>query len=509
MAKKMPNSADAQREMLDECRSYYHTKPLQLAKIDEFERTYKPTDAILWYSKPSFIHASINKALRTEDIMVLHAFRYFINDLSASLQAANKDGLPRRVFRGATLSRDELENCHAGQLVATNGFLSTTSNLKVAHMFGGFDVYAGPSPSQNRDNPLQLAIFEIDIDPTHSSTVVMADVSRCSEISDEGEILFDIGSTFEIVSAAYNDQHRLWNIHMTVSSKLAPIYQKYESYIAELMEGTHVDVLFGIILTDMGEYSKASAYLDHLLTKMSSDPPNQGNIHYSKARVYRFQGDYALALDYFRRAEALLNQHLPKSNSDLARTLAGIGSVYAELHEYEQELLYYERAMAIYETILHRDHIEVARSLNRLGFAHIHQRHYEQAEKYLNESLDIYRRIAPPCHPSVAQILCNLAEVHHALGRADQALTLLHEALEHVGQRLPEDHLHIATPCYQLSVVYEACGKLDSALEFAERTLRIRAQKLPAEHQLVRETRQAVTRLQGPLRTNDIDVLTS
>ena len=386
MAKKMPNSADAQREMLDECRSYYHTKPLQLAKIDEFERDYKPADAILWYSKPSFIHASINKALRTEDIMVLHAFRYFINDLSASLQEVNKDGLPTRVFRGAPLSRDEVENCHAGQLVATNGFLSTTSDLEVARIFGGFHASTDEFAKRSRDNPLQFAIFEIDIDPTHSSTVVMADISRWSGISDEGEILFDIGSTFEIVSAAYNDEHRLWNIHMKVSSKLAPIYQEYACYIAKLMEETHVDVLFGIILTDMGEYSKALEYCDRLLIKMSSDRQNQGNIYYSKARVYRIQGDYALALEHFRRAEALLNQHLPKSNSDLARTLAGIGSVYAELYEYEQELLYYERAMAIYETILHRDHIEVARSLNRLGFAHIHQRHYEQAEKYLNES---------------------------------------------------------------------------------------------------------------------------
>ena len=226
MAKKMPNSADAQREMLDECRSYYHDKPLQLAKIDEFERTYKPTDAIQWYTKSSFVHSTINKALRTKDIMVLHAFRYFINDLSASLQVENKDGLPTRVFRGAPLSRDELKNCHAGQLVATNGFLSTTSDLQVAQIFGGFDVSPSISSKRSRDDPLQFAIFEIDIDPTHSSTTIMADISRESVMSHEGEILFDIGSTFEIVSVVYNDEHRLWNIHMEVSSKVAPIYQE-------------------------------------------------------------------------------------------------------------------------------------------------------------------------------------------------------------------------------------------------------------------------------------------
>ena len=86
------------------------------------------------------------------------------------------------------------------------------------------------------------------------------------------------------------------------------------------MKEIHVDVLFGILLTEMGEYSKTLAYFERLLTKMSSDPQNQSNIYYSMARVYRFQDDYALALDYFRRAEALQNQQLPKSNFDLAHS---------------------------------------------------------------------------------------------------------------------------------------------------------------------------------------------
>ena len=77
---------------------------------------------------------------------------------------------------------------------------------------------------------------------------------------------------------------------MKVSSKLAPIYQKYESYIAELMEETHVDVLFGIILTDMGEYSKASAYL--------RPPANKDVERSSESRQYLLQ--YGASLPFSR-----------------------------------------------------------------------------------------------------------------------------------------------------------------------------------------------------------------
>ena len=63
---------------------------------------------------------------------------------------------------------------------------------------------------------------------------------------------------------------------------------------------------------------------------MSPDDKDRSNIYYSIARVYRFIGEYSLALKFFLQAEYLQRLKLSESKFDLARTLAGIGSVYCE-----------------------------------------------------------------------------------------------------------------------------------------------------------------------------------
>jgi len=65
----MPKAADSKIEMIDRFRIYYSSKnPVFLTKVDEFEKTYQPCDAIRWYTKDSIVYRLVNQALRTEDI---------------------------------------------------------------------------------------------------------------------------------------------------------------------------------------------------------------------------------------------------------------------------------------------------------------------------------------------------------------------------------------------------------------------------------------------------------
>jgi tetratricopeptide (TPR) repeat protein len=87
----------------------------------------------------------INKALHTEDIELLHAFPFFISDLSSSLaieysqkmigQQQRTDELVLQRSRGCQLSNEEFETVrrNIGNLISINGFLSTS------HSMGKFD----------------------------------------------------------------------------------------------------------------------------------------------------------------------------------------------------------------------------------------------------------------------------------------------------------------------------------------------------------------------------------
>ncbi|CAF4902101.1 unnamed protein product, partial [Rotaria sp. Silwood1] len=100
--------------MLDICRNYYRGNLRQLTTIDEFERHYQSIEAIRWYTKQSFIYKLVNKALKSEDIDMLYTFRFFIGDLSESLDREHKKMVlsgerTLTVYRGGKLSDDELK----------------------------------------------------------------------------------------------------------------------------------------------------------------------------------------------------------------------------------------------------------------------------------------------------------------------------------------------------------------------------------------------------------------
>ena len=464
------------------------------ASINDFEKNYRAINAIGWYTKPSFLFRTINRALRTEDIIALYTFRYFITDLSTSLETARTEQLPTCVYRGAFISRDEVEKYQVGYIVATNAFFSASCNRTVAEIFCGFDD-VNSSTTRSRSDHLQHVLFEIHIDHNHLSDIILADISHLSACPYESEILFDTGTAFEIISINYDDQHHVWIIQLQSSTKVLPTYRNYGEYIETLMKETSVDILFGILLTAMGEYTKTLDYFERLLTRMSDDHKDRANVYYSMSRAHRFQGEYETALELLHKAERLQYAKSSESNFDFARILAGIGSVYYELHKYEQELLYYQRAMEIYDRILPNQHIEIARSLNRLGYAFMNQQCYTQALSYLTKALDIYEAIAPDSHPGIAQTVLNLGIVYHAEKHMEQALEFYERARKLIEEILPKDHLHRVLLYYQLSLFYEEQQQLDLALKYAKEASDIAEKRMSSEQEMRHKVQDTIIRL--------------
>ena len=54
--------------------------------IDEFEKNYKPENAIWWYTRESCFYRMMNKALRVQDFDMLFALRFFITDIAKQIK---------------------------------------------------------------------------------------------------------------------------------------------------------------------------------------------------------------------------------------------------------------------------------------------------------------------------------------------------------------------------------------------------------------------------------------
>ncbi|CAF4850654.1 unnamed protein product [Rotaria sp. Silwood1] len=119
-----------------------------LAKLNDFKKTYKPSDAIRWYTKEPFAYQFLNKALRTEDIDIVVAYRFLIRDINAQLNDEQLNyciKLEERDFdqtldkvihsyRGQAMSIDELEKLRqcVTQYISISTFFSTNRNKHIA-----------------------------------------------------------------------------------------------------------------------------------------------------------------------------------------------------------------------------------------------------------------------------------------------------------------------------------------------------------------------------------------
>lgn len=99
--------------MLKEAKQAYQSDSAALKKVLEFETEYSPVTAVRWCTRDCFLFRLVNKAMRTQDIVEIYKYRWFIYDLQEqlhqlySVQAESFE--VATVHRGQLISFEELE----------------------------------------------------------------------------------------------------------------------------------------------------------------------------------------------------------------------------------------------------------------------------------------------------------------------------------------------------------------------------------------------------------------
>lgn len=124
------------------CQRYYADNDEELRTLKDFEEHYSPTDAIWWYTRPSFLYRLLNKALRIQNFYLLFLLRFFIRDVEQQLQD-NKCTFEMHVYRGQRMSKDELDilKNNIGKYISINTFLSTSTNRNLSLFFINGSIY--------------------------------------------------------------------------------------------------------------------------------------------------------------------------------------------------------------------------------------------------------------------------------------------------------------------------------------------------------------------------------
>ena len=482
--KRMPQDDHAKNDLLTTCSSYYAMNKKELKKIKEFRLSYSREKAIQWYTDECFLYKLLNKAIRTEDIELLYAFRFYIIDLCDALENESKKlkaGSILTLYRGQQIPNDEFEKLrkHVGTLISTNGFLSTSRSIDVALEF---------ARRFRATNDMKTCIFEIRANPSMSAAV-FADIDKYSRMKDEQEVLFGLNATFKIDCVKMDNTLKMWKVYLSTTAEGTSRIEQYMKLQEDEMKLSSPLIAFGkLLLNELGQINRAGNYYEKLLRSL---PPNHPDIHFvhnNIGNVYGQKGELNLALKHYEEAYRLRRSTFPADHPCIAASLHNIGLIYKDKNDFNRALEYLRQSLTIMKKNYSGDHSHKCHALLNIGVVHHLKGELDDALIWLNRALDMYRRVRPAAHPDTAYCLGQLGSIYEDKNNLDLAIEFYRRRLEMEEECLPLDHPNLSTHLDRLAKTYKKkCGK-QVALDFCQIHLASQKEALGESHPRIAST---------------------
>ena len=467
----------AREEILSACRRQCQDYPRMLRDIDQFELEYTKHKCIEWYTKSTFVYKLINRALRSEDIVQLYQYRYFIADLSRALASKSKtdriDGSSLlHLYRGGSLTPEDARrfNDNIGRRIAVNSYWSTSRNLKCARTF----AYHAP------DENLLAVMFSITIDQNGSKdSFVYADISYSSQFQTEEEILFDVGSIFEItgVTKEGNGSDEMYHVELKGVGNPSSDSQFHINEMRAEMSYESPRMLIGILLKRLGKYEDSLRYFEELLQNGAEN--DAAYIHNRLGIAWRNKNEDEKALNHFNEALKFYSEKCLSDRKLLAAIHHNIGIIQSKRKKFTLALSSYTKAIKSIEEDrrdMRRFEAELYGSISRL---YLTQRENEEAKVYLDKAQKLREGCLPKDHYIHAFTHADLAHYYYNKYRVRAALHHHREALRIRRKSLPQDHVNTAWSLYYVGRMHYTNGASGKALSLYEQSVAMYKKCLP------------------------------
>lgn len=413
-------------------------------------------NAIWWYScNEAPIFDQMNNILRLESFELLMCHRYYISDLCQMIEQSymqNKLSQKLLVYRADKLSRVDFKIIEESKelkdaTISINGFISTSRDEKISL------EYAAAKLKKSGDDV--VIMYEITIDPSIPCSSY-ADIESISFHPREREVLFNMGSTFQI-DGIENDPSdaQIKRIKLTARDFNLALLDEMKAKVKQSSQAT-LSILFVRYLIELGGDRVSKRYLNQIIdSKQLENDPNLVTVYNCLGMIYFRQALYGEALEYYRRA---LNTQ--------ARLQFSNNNALAEI-------------------------------FNNIGQTHLGLRQLEEAQENLQEGIRIQKREPKHAQQNLASLYCNMGQVAYARYDYDTAETNyqlsydLYNRTTKISHDALEKRLLKADLCIAFGHLKSAQNPKDptDANEKFEEALQIYESTLPPSHPKVTEAR--------------------
>ena len=296
-------STDQDRnELLQLLKQEYKGNTDELYNIKNFELKYQSNEALRWYTKESFFYRTLNSVLRTENIHFIFLYRSFIFDLQQQLQKYPPNKI-LTVYRAQIISKDELQQLKEliNQFISVNSFFPTTLNHSKALYFF--------QSSKSIENTERI-LFKIQANPNISKIKPFANISHVSNFPYEEEVLFMIGSIFQLKNISFDKKNQCSIVEMILSSDDDNQLKQVLAHMKQQTKQRETNLrILATILSDMGRFDLAQTYLERFLKQILLNDSLRGDLYEDLATVASRSGNLDKSMEWHKKSIEFKHNH--------------------------------------------------------------------------------------------------------------------------------------------------------------------------------------------------------
>ncbi|CAF1313106.1 unnamed protein product [Didymodactylos carnosus] len=440
----MPRDDQAKKRMIEKCQEYYHGDIQELQSIKEFDKTYKSSDAIKWYTKDCFLYKLVNIALRTEDIDQLYTFGFFIADLCSSLAEAHK-----------TIVFSEEQEI----------LFDLGATFKITAILYDDDNKIWTVNMSLTDDGVKLASDYIELNKQEMNETSVPILF--------GKLLNEMGEHkkaykyFKNLKENIQDNEDIARIY----NGIGHAYHGMKNLEKALESYNHC---YDLLINNKPPY-RALEYFERAFDIMKQFPntynreiadtlTNIGSVYYEKKK-------FDIALDYLTQALDIREKTLPEKHPATGKTLRKIANLYENLRSLDKALIYYLQALDVNVCSLPSDHPSIGSTLSYIDRLYTHIRIDEKAEDYLLRALEIIEKL-PAIHAhTMAKTLSVVCYVYKRKSKYDSVLQYSFKELAARRKFSPGDHASISRTLNGIASTYEHLDECNKAFDFFQEEL--------------------------------------
>ncbi|UJR12790.1 hypothetical protein I4U23_016964 [Adineta vaga] len=450
-----------------------------MVELDKFGREYDKHSIIWWYTRPGFIHHTINEALRIQDVLNLLRMGFLIQKLHRQLEhiSRNSDEVTSTltVYLGQGLTYVDYGNLKKtanNEYLSFNTFISVNTNYEQA---------VKNARQALRDGFETAVLFSIIVESSTSISVPFACIDDLSYFDNsEDEYIFSINTVFRIEQVeALKGKNSILHV------KLRPISIR-DKHLRQIMQATRKNIEGSTLMFEMAklimlmeQYSTAEILYNRLLNEtLQTDIENIELIYHQLATIREKKNDTVGAIDLYERTLEIAKSHRQMNDSIFQLILLKIAGLLQAQKKFDAAMERFQEALRLELQTTAPNYRQRSKIYNDIGVLLNEQKRYDESLGYQEKSLAIDREYTPNDHMNLAITYYNMASSYKNMKNYEMALAYYQEAIIHFQQTKPMPITNILNNHLFIAHILKELDRSDEAVQHAKTAAKLLRQTM-------------------------------